>query len=82
MTFNSAAKHFGRAAVGALLTGMGDDGAHGLKAMADAGGLTIAIPCVAIYYTFRNAANKIVLRMEAMTMELVKDLRNVEVVDE
>lgn len=47
-----------------------------------AGGLTIAVPCVAVYYTFRNAANKIVLKMEAMTMELIKDLRNVEVVEE
>ncbi len=47
-----------------------------------AGGLTIAVPSVAVYYTFRNSANKIVLRMEAMTMELIKDLRNVEVVEE
>lgn len=47
-----------------------------------AGGLTIAVPCVAVYYTFRNSANKIILRMEAMTMELIKDLRNVEVVEE
>lgn len=47
-----------------------------------AGGLTIAVPCVAFYYVFRNSANKIVLRMEAMTMELIKDLRNVEVVEE
>ena len=47
-----------------------------------AGGLVIAVPCVAVYYSFRNVANKIVLRMEAMTMELIKDLRNVEVVEE
>ncbi len=47
-----------------------------------AGGLTIAVPCVTFYYVFRNTANKIILRMEAMTMELIKDLRNVEVVDE
>ena len=47
-----------------------------------AGGLTIAVPCVAIYYTFRNTANKIILQMEAMTIELIKDLRNVEVVEE
>ena len=47
-----------------------------------AAGLTIAVPCVAGFYSFRNAANTIVLRMEAMTMELIKDLRNVEVVDE
>jgi biopolymer transport protein ExbB len=46
-----------------------------------AGGLTVAVPCVALYYIFRNAANKIVLRMEAITMELIKDLRNVEVVE-
>ncbi len=45
-------------------------------------GLVVAIPCVATYYYFRNSANRIVLRMEAITMELVKDLRNVEVVDE
>jgi len=47
-----------------------------------AGGLTIAVPCVAFYYIFRNSANKIVLRMEAITLELIKDLRNVEVVAE
>jgi biopolymer transport protein ExbB len=47
-----------------------------------AAGLTIAVPCVAAFYSFRNTANKIVLRMEAMTMELIKDLRNVEVVEE
>lgn len=47
-----------------------------------AAGLTIAVPCVAFYYIFRNSANKIVLRMEAMTMELIKDLRNVEVIEE
>jgi len=47
-----------------------------------AAGLAIAVPCVAGFYSFRNAANTIVLRMEAMTMELIKDLRNVEVVEE
>jgi biopolymer transport protein ExbB len=45
-------------------------------------GLVVAIPCVATYYLFRNNANRIVLRMEAITMELVKDLRNVQVVNE
>lgn len=46
-----------------------------------AGGLTIAVPCVAVYYVFRNSASKIILKMEALTMEMIKDLRNVEVVD-
>jgi biopolymer transport protein ExbB/TolQ len=42
----------------------------------------VAVPCVTVYYALRNNANKIVLRMEAMTMDLIKDLRNVEVVEE
>jgi len=37
---------------------------------------------VAAYYSFRNNANTIILKMEAITMELIKDLRNVEVVEE
>lgn len=47
-----------------------------------AAGLVIAVPCVAAFYAFRNNANTIVLKMEAMTMELIKDLRNVEVVED
>jgi len=39
--FQSAARLFGSEAVGILLTGMGSDGAVGLKAMADAGAATI-----------------------------------------
>lgn len=47
-----------------------------------AGGLVVAIPSVATYYGFRNKANNIVLKMTIMTTELIKDLRNVEVVSE
>ncbi|MCE9614590.1 MAG: MotA/TolQ/ExbB proton channel family protein [Lentisphaerae bacterium] len=47
-----------------------------------AAGLTIAVPCIATFYALRNNANTIILRMEALTMELIKDLRNVEVVEE
>ncbi len=40
--FRSAASAAGKNAVGYILTGMGDDGARGLKEMADAGAMTYA----------------------------------------
>ena len=40
--FESVARLYGREALGVLLTGMGDDGAAGLKAIHDRGGLTLA----------------------------------------
>jgi biopolymer transport protein ExbB len=46
-----------------------------------AAGLVTAIPALAVFYQLRNSTNKTVLRMEAMTMEMIKDLRNVEVVE-
>ncbi|NOT10216.1 MAG: chemotaxis response regulator protein-glutamate methylesterase [Methylococcaceae bacterium] len=40
--FRSSAQAAGANAVGIILTGMGDDGAHGIKEMHDAGALTVA----------------------------------------
>jgi len=40
--FRSAARYAGKNAVGVIMTGMGDDGAHGMKEMFDAGAQTIA----------------------------------------
>ena len=40
--FRSVAKYAGRNALGIIMTGMGDDGARGLKEMRDAGASTVA----------------------------------------
>jgi biopolymer transport protein ExbB len=47
-----------------------------------AGGLLAAVPAVGFFYYFRNRATKIILGMEALTTDLIKTLRNVEVVSE
>lgn len=40
--FESLARHYGKKALGIILTGMGDDGANGMEQLHQAGGLTIA----------------------------------------
>lgn len=47
-----------------------------------AAGLCVSIPSITIYYSLRNKATRLIMRMTALTMELLKGLRNVEVVDE
>lgn len=42
MLFNSAAQHLGPKAIGVIMTGMGRDGAQGLRTMKDAGARTVA----------------------------------------
>lgn len=41
-TLRSAAEHFGQAALGVILTGMGDDGSEGMKLLKASGGYVIA----------------------------------------
>jgi biopolymer transport protein ExbB len=43
-----------------------------------AAGLLIAVPALGFYSFFRNRAAKIILNMEALTMELMKKVRGVE----
>ena len=47
-----------------------------------AAGLSIAIPTVGFFYFFRNRATNIILNMEGLTLDLIKNLRNVEFVEE
>jgi biopolymer transport protein ExbB len=47
-----------------------------------AAGLIVAIPALAAFYYFKNLATRIILGMEALTLDLIKSLRNVEVVSE
>jgi biopolymer transport protein ExbB len=47
-----------------------------------AAGLSIAVPAVGLYYFFRNRATNIILGMEGLTLDLIKVLRNVEIVEE
>ncbi len=47
-----------------------------------AGGLIAAIPALGFYFYFRNKSTRIILGMEILTTDLVKSLRNVEVVAE
>ncbi len=64
--FRSAARYAGKNAVGVIMTGMGDDGARGMKEMYDGGALTIAqdeatcvvygMPCEAVKH---GGVNKI-----------------------
>ena len=69
-----------------LATGSPDVGALALAISqalwTTAAGLAVAIPAITFYYSIRNNANRLILRMQAMTVELIKDLRNVEVVND
>ncbi len=53
---------------------------HGLWATAV--GLATAVPATIFFYFFKNKATRIILTMEALTLDLIKSLRNVEVVEE
>ena len=57
-------------------------GSIGQALYTTAGGLVISIPAITFFYSLRNKANRLILRMTAVTMELLNGLRNVEVAPE
>lgn len=68
--FASAARHFGSSVIGVLLTGMGDDGASGLREIKDAGGFTIAeAESSAVIYGMPGAAVKLGAACESVALE-------------
>ena len=65
--FDSIAKIFGKSALGVLLTGMGEDGALGLKSIKDAGGYTIVEDeSTAVVYGMPEAAVRLGGACESM----------------
>ena len=52
---------------------------HGLWATAV--GLSTAVPATIYFFYFKNKATRIILGMEALTLDIIKSLRNVEVVE-
>ncbi|MGH7243011.1 MAG: chemotaxis-specific protein-glutamate methyltransferase CheB [Phycisphaerales bacterium] len=70
--FGSMASNYGEAAIGVLLTGMGQDGADGLLAMRNAGGHTIAEhETTAVVYGMPGAAVALGAACESLPLPLI-----------
>jgi two-component system chemotaxis response regulator CheB len=76
ITLRAAAQHFGAAAVGVLLTGMGRDGADGIAAISRAGGMTIAQDEASsvVYGMPKEAVNLGVVRHQLPLIEIAPAL--------
>ncbi|QSV45634.1 protein-glutamate methylesterase/protein-glutamine glutaminase [Geobacter benzoatilyticus] len=76
--FRSAARYAGKNAIGVIMTGMGDDGARGMKEMKDAGAATIAQDeATCVVFGMPNEAIKRggadrVLPLDAIAREVLK----------
>jgi two-component system, chemotaxis family, protein-glutamate methylesterase/glutaminase len=77
--FRSVAKAAGRNALGVIMTGMGNDGAHGLKDMRDAGARTLAqdeATCV-VFGMPKEAIKLDAVDQVLPLMELPREIQNV-----
>jgi two-component system chemotaxis response regulator CheB len=76
--FRSAARYAGKNAVGVIMTGMGDDGAHGMKEMKEAGSINIAQDeATCIVFGMPNEAIKLggvdkILPLEKIAAEVLR----------
>ena len=74
VTFESAADSYGRKAIGVVMTGANDDGARGLKRIADRGGRAIVQdPRTAESPTMPNAAIRMVPGADVVELEQLGD---------
>jgi two-component system chemotaxis response regulator CheB len=72
--FRSAARVLGRRAIAVILTGMGDDGVDGAKAIRDAGGLVIAESAeTAVVYGMPGAAVRAGVASESMPLPQIAE---------
>ena len=72
--FQSVAEQVGRNAVGVLLTGMGKDGAEGMKAMLDQGATTlIQDEASSVVWGMPGAAMKLGAAQEALPLKRIAD---------
>lgn len=70
--FRSVAKSAGKNALGIIMTGMGDDGARGLKEMRDAGALTLGQDeATCVVYGMPREAMKLGAVMRAVSLDAV-----------
>jgi len=72
--FRSAARYAGKNAIGIIMTGMGDDGAKGMKEMSDVGAYTIAQDeATSVIFGMANEAIKVGGVSKVMPLDQISD---------
>jgi len=72
--FRFAARYAGKNAIGIIMTGMGDDGAKGMKEMSDVGAYTIAQDeATSVIFGMANEAIKVGGVSKVMPLDQISD---------